>query len=214
LKDFSKFNGVKLEFEVDLFAGNENSNRFLPWVGKFEALERASGYISSHAFFKNYMVTPYGKLKIDEKDRGKELFKEEVRIGIALDYSIRTVKESMLYAHVHYRLKDGFVILVSDDLKDRLAYMGGERKVVRIYDWKYDNSFISAIEEDLQIEEGGLYKFYITTHAFLNKDIKPGDSIVIGDVGNGEERVEMQVEWIYSNGAEWISGVKWCRYEF
>ncbi len=203
LTDFSSW----MEFEVDIFEEKKISRGLLPWVGKFEALEKAGGYISLRAFFKKYMSISSGKLDICEEDKGKELFKEEVRIGISLDYSLHSVKESMLYARVHYRLKDGFVILVSGKPESDIAYLGAERKVVRIEEWKCNGCFYFPDGDKEWIETDKLYKFYLTTHAFINKDIKPGDSIDIGDVVNGGQKIEMEVEWIYSNGAEWISGV-------
>jgi len=194
-----------LSFKTDL---NRN---LLPWTGVHDALERAGGYIPASSFFEEYIKVRSGRLHIDaSKYTDGDLFKEEVRIGIAIDYSTGTVKESMLYTHVHYRLEYGFVVLVHKDGMGRpsIAPVGGERKVSRIGDFE-DEKFTKEAMKKENIREGEIYKFYLTTHAFVDSELEPGSEITIADAVNNEgDRIDMKVIWMYSAGAEWISGIE------
>ena len=203
--------GLEGPFYVPLIDGISKKNFFetdmmtetLPWVREIEALEKLGGYISAEAFFQKYIKHSGGKLNLCNGDIEEELFKDELRIGIAIDYSLRTVKESMLYSILHYRLKDGFVILVDGEIEKELASVGGENKVARVVEWDRNDGAVCCyqLQEDIEIKEGNLYKFYLTTHAFINCDLKACKELMI-------DGVKMRIKWVYSNGAEWISGVE------
>ncbi len=179
--------------EIEAHFATDLCTRKLPWIDEFGAFERAGGYLKVSDFVR-YMKVPYGKLEVHPE---KDLFMQELRIGIALNYSTRTVKESMLYAHVHVRTTDGFAILVHGEIGKTYENVGGERKVARIEELDYP-SFLE-LEKPLHIVEGDLYKFYLTTHAFLSDSMLPYSSIYVQDI-------EMELVWLFSAGSEWIGG--------
>jgi len=215
-------NGIdrsKVQFETDMGIVS------LPWVKEFEALEKLGGYITSGAFIQKYKKKSAGRVDLCKDERVKKGFlHEEIRIGIAIDYSLGTVEESKLYAHVHLRLKDGFVVLISGDIINKkesnvvISPIGGERKMAKILSLDgLDEStgklkeeirgVREEIEKNIKIRKGETYKFYLMTHAFVSCELKVCREIVVGSAGESNG-VKMGLKWVYSNGVEWISGIK------
>ncbi len=198
-----KVNGISkdsiVDFETDLEVGS------LPWVDAFEELEKVNGYVD----VKGFRGVMDGGLDYVNVFSESDLFEREVRIGISLDFSTGTVQESMLYTHVHLRVKEGFLIALSNGVNAFMMTIGGERKVSRIQEEEGGLGLKNLMDGKIQLEKGKRYKFYLTTHAFLNGNLKPGSEITIGSaLDNSGDGVRMTVGWVYSAGAEWISGVE------
>ena len=198
-----KVNGISknsiVDFETDLGVGS------LPWVDAFEELEKVNGYVD----VKGFRSIMDGRLDYVNVFSESDLFERELRIGISLDFSTGTVQESMLYAHFHLRVKEGFLIALSNGVNAFMMTIGGERKVSRIQEEEGGLGLKGLMDGKIRLEKGKRYKFYLTTHAFLNGNLKPGSEITIGSaLDNSSDGIRMRVEWVYSAGAEWISGVE------
>jgi CRISPR-associated protein Cmr3 len=127
-----------------------------------------------------------------------EIFQEEERVGVKLNYDKRVSEDRHLYSRIYLRFKNShIVLLVEDDInKAFLSTVGGERKYAKIK--PAGDEFINFLKEPVDIKRDKLYKFYSTTHLYadLKSEIKLNGNI------------KFKVEWVSSLPPEWVSGYK------
>ncbi|WP_333785235.1 type III-B CRISPR module-associated Cmr3 family protein [Thermocrinis sp.] len=166
-----------------------------PFVVPFEgqgllSLEQAKGFCSFSNFAESYAK---GKGFSTKKEI---LFQEEERVGVKLNYDKRVSQEGYLYSRVYLRFKDSHIVLLVDQdvEKSFFATVGGERKYAKVK--PVEDRFLDFLNSTVSIEKGGLYKFYSTTHLYV--DLK-------GEIWLSEH-IKFKVEWVSSLEPEWVSG--------
>jgi CRISPR-associated protein Cmr3 len=155
-------------------------------------LEQAEGFCSFSDFRDHYAKGENFEVKYDE------IFQEEERVGVKLNYDKRVSKDRHLYSRIYLRFKNShIVLLVEDDInKAFLSTVGGERKYAKVK--PAEDELINFLKESVDIKRDKLYKFYSTTHLYadLKSEIKLNGNI------------KFKVEWVSSLPPEWISGYR------
>ena len=145
-------------------------------------LEQAEGSCSFSDFREHYAKGENFEVKYDE------IFQEEERVGVKLNYDKRVSEDRHLYSRIYLRFKNShIVLLVEDDInKAFLSTVGGERKYAKIK--PAEDSFMDFLKESVDIKRDKLYKYYSTTHLYadLKSEIKLNGNI------------KFKVEWVSS----------------
>jgi CRISPR-associated protein Cmr3 len=173
-----------------------------PFIEVFEGeellnLEQTRGFCDFSNFVENYSA---GKeFEIKQKDQfSQDLFHEEERVGVKLNYDKRIAEDKYFYSRIYLRFKDShIVLLVEEDIKDKFfTTVGGDRRLVEVK--PIEGKFIDFLNSSVNIEKGKLYKFYSITHLYadLNSEVKV----------NGQ--IKFKVKWVSSLEPEWVSGFK------
>lgn len=170
--------------------------------GTLEHYEYKRAYVKLSCLLKDYL---HGRLdcfnkRDDNKEGDKEgileessILKREQKVGLGVDYESKTSKEGRLYFTQRLGVRSNYFlsILVEGKLREAESFVGAERTRAFVKDSGLD---VKSLEELQNIKEGEFYKFYLLSHAFFD------DSKVYI---NG---IEFELKWIFSAGAEWISG--------
>jgi CRISPR-associated protein Cmr3 len=168
-----------------------------PFIEPFEKgellnLEQAEGFCSFSDFLDHYAKGENFEVKHEE------IFQEEERVGVKLNYDNRVSEDRHLYSRIYLRFKNSHIVLLVEDYINKafLSSVGGERKYAKIK--PAEDSFMGFLKESVDIKRDKLYKFYSTTHLYadLKSEIKLNRNI------------KFKVEWVSSLPPEWVSGFK------
>lgn len=168
-------------------------------VGTQKAYEPVgNAYISYTDFVEKYMK---GREDIEVYGT-KDFFRREYRVGIGIDRDKKTVREGLLYSQEFLRLEKAYIAVLADghhkDVNHAVVNVGGERRVAFLKEGSAD-----LFGEKVQICRGKVYKFYCTSHLFLegefgyNREVKGYIKIL---------SFRFKLLWLFSNGSEYISG--------
>ena len=187
--------------------------------------EGASGFISAKSLEPYFQ---YGEIKQDLKTDSiksiSEFIKQELKIGLTLNFDSFTAQESRLYMTFVNRVVRGVKLVALLKVKEGkenlngesnlkppngFFYFGGETRVASV-DTKplEEENPLHFLNGDMEIKGGNLYRFYLTSHTYLPEELKLKRKLILGEL-NGKSKesgCKFSVEWVFSAGKEWISG--------
>jgi len=113
-------------------------------------LEQAEGFCSFSDFREHYAKGENFEVKYDE------IFQEEERVGVKLNYDKRVSEDRHLYSRIYLRFKNShIVLLVEDDInKVFLSTVGGERKYAKVK--PAEDKFINFLKESVDIKRDNM----------------------------------------------------------
>jgi len=172
--------------------------------------EGASGFISFEYLERYFSTGELGeKLSTDVIKSISDFVKQELKIGLTLDFDRFAAEESRLYMTFVNRVQKGVKLVAlleqkGNDVKESppngFFYFGGETRVAEIKTEPLGgNNLLSFLEEDLEIKDGNLYRFYLTSHTYISGELEIGRELKVGEC-------EFILDWVFSAGKEWISG--------
>lgn len=113
-----------------------------------------------------------GALPAISKETSRSLFKDEPRIGIALDYATGSARDRQLYLRDTVRLVDGLgVAVLADrplDLDREIARLGGDGRMARVSCFEVDS--LPAVPDSMS---GDRFKLYLASPAPLVDGWRP-----------------------------------------
>jgi len=166
--------------------------------------EGASGFIALNhleSYFRNGTIEG---LKTEDLKPISAFVKQELKIGLTLDFDNFTAEESRLYMTFLNRLERDVklvaLLVEKQEAKhpEGLYYFGGETRVAQVKTQKEEPS-LSFLQEEIPIEKGKLYRLYLTSHTYLPEELNIGRTLKVGGC-------EFSLVWVFSAGKEWISG--------
>ena len=182
------------ELKREVFVSDWGTECTLVYRGEGIA-EEAEGWLEECSL-RTYLQGGTGVKDLELRD-GRELFREEPRIGIARDRQTLTAREGYLYRIPMVRLEEGVALLlevegVQDFPKRGILRLGGEGKVV----------FLESVQGNLrerlgsfwnsgECQDSEIFKVYLVTPAIFRRGYLPE---WIGDDFRGKkEGLELQL---------------------
>jgi CRISPR-associated protein Cmr3 len=135
----------------------------------FDVLKEATGWLNE-AQLMEYLN---GKLSTGKITASSEIYQDEERTGLALDYSKKTNKESMLYSTQFVRLQPNFGLVMEMNYTDKIFQssgmirIGGESRSGRYEEIPDKPSFV--------LKKEGNLKVVLLTPAYFSAGWQPTD---------------------------------------
>jgi CRISPR type III-B/RAMP module-associated protein Cmr3 len=79
-------------------------------------------------------------------------------------------------------------------------YFGGETRISKIETQPLDER-LEFLTDCVEIERGNIYRFYLTTHTYIEDELTIGRCLNIGGLN-------FELVWLFNAGKEWISGFR------
>ena len=193
---------------------------YIPYVDEKDdtKYEGASGFISIKNL-EDYFQ--YGEirqnLQTDVIKPISDFIKQELKIGLTLNFDSFTAQESRLYMTFVNRVRKGVELVAllkgksNKETPNGFFYFGGETRVAEVNTKPLgeDNS-LNFLNEEIEIKKGNLYRFYLTSHTYLAGDLELEKELILGEEeeinNSGKNSCKFVLKWVFNGGKEWISG--------
>ncbi len=179
----------------------DGSIEYLPLIkGTTEALESAQGHLIAQEDFENWW-----KENISENAQIKPIscfIRKELKPGLKLNKDKGTSEEKMLYFQERMRLLDDVsLVFLADNINEKRTAFGGEKNPAEVEEVNNDKA-LGLFEGEVSVSKGSIYRLYLTTHAY-SEALERGKELTLK---SDNTRLTFKVLWVYSAGAEFISG--------